>query len=595
MTPLFKFYFLALAISLVLTPVCRALAHRLGYVAKPKEDRWHKRPTALFGGVAITATALGLGVVVGPDAQLWQLLGCGLAIAAFGLVDDLLSLKASTKLIVQITVASALVFFGMRLQWSASLVGDAMLTLFWIVGITNALNLLDNMDGLCAGTTLIAGVFLLAGLYADAGPAPTVLYLAALLGATTGFLIYNKYPASIFMGDAGSLFLGLNLAALTLVGRKVGTGTSGVLSVIAGPVLLLLVPIFDTTLVTVMRLLSGRRPSQGGRDHSSHRLVAVGLPEPTAVTVLWTLAAVGGGIGLSLHLNHQSWAGVLALTFLIAIVIFAIYLARIRVYDDAQLANAPMQNITPLLTDFLYKRRVGEVLLDLCLIPLAYYSAYRLHFDSDALGPNYVLFLRSLPIVLATQLIALFIVGGYRGTWRFFGIMDAVVFAKSVALGTVASILILLFAYHFYGYSRAVFVIYSAVLLLMLVGSRASFRLVGEFVSRRHTIGQRCIIYGTSGASVSTIREAFAHQPMKIIGFVDDDPLQARTTMAGYPVIGNFERLTALIEAGEIDCVVVNSHIADVEKLQRLDATCVAREVSLVRLQLHLQPFHVAS
>ena len=331
MALLIRFYFFALAISLALTPACRSLAHRFGYVAKPKEDRWHKRPTALFGGVAITATALALGVVVGPDTQLWQLLGCGAAVAAFGLVDDLLSLKASTKLIVQITVASALVFFGLRLQWTSSLAGDAMLTLFWIVGITNAFNLLDNMDGLCAGTTLIAGLFLLAGLYNDAGAVPTAVYLAALLGATTGFLFYNRYPASIFMGDAGSLFLGFNLAAMTLVGRKAGTGTSGVLSVIAGPVLLLLVPIFDTTLVTVMRLLSGRRPSQGGRDHSSHRLVAVGLPEPTAVAVLWALAMFGGGIALSLHLKHQSWAGVLALTFFIAMIIFAVYLARIRV------------------------------------------------------------------------------------------------------------------------------------------------------------------------------------------------------------------------------------------------------------------------
>jgi FlaA1/EpsC-like NDP-sugar epimerase len=323
--------------------------------------------------------------------------------------------------------------------------------------------------------------------------------------------------------------------------------------------------------------------------------VAVGLPEPTAVAVLWALAMFGGGIALSLRLDHQSWAGVLALTFFIAMIIFAVYLARIRVYGEAELANAPIQSITPLLADFLYKRRVVEVLLDFCLIPLAYYSAYRLHFDSDALALNYMFFMRSLPVVLAAQLIALFVAGGYRGTWRFFGIMDAVVFAKSVALGTVLSILILLFAYHFEGYSRAVFVIYAALLLLMLVGSRASFRLVGEFVSRRHTVGRRCVIYGTSGASVSTIREAFAQQPLRIIGFVDDDPMQARTTVAGYAVIGGFDRLMALIDAGDVDCVVVNSHIADVEKLQRLDTACQTREISLVRLQLNLKPFHVAS
>src|SRR3954463_16105475 len=137
MTRLLIYYAIALAASLALTPICRYAARRFGFVAKPKEDRWHKRPTALFGGVAIALTTLVLGVTMGPDARVWQLIGCGFTIAAFGLADDVLSLKPSTKLLVQITVASVLVFFGLRLQWTQSLVGDSMLTLFWIVGITN--------------------------------------------------------------------------------------------------------------------------------------------------------------------------------------------------------------------------------------------------------------------------------------------------------------------------------------------------------------------------------------------------------------------------------------------------------------------------
>jgi UDP-GlcNAc:undecaprenyl-phosphate GlcNAc-1-phosphate transferase len=265
----------ALLISVVLTPICRLVARRFGFVAKPQEDRWHKRPTALFGGVAIVVGTLAASLTGQPTLELWPLLACGLLIAAFGFVDDLLSLNASTKLIAQITVASILIFFGYRLQWTESMVGDAMLTLFWIVGITNAFNLLDNMDGLCAGTTLVAGVFLLIGLVSDSGASIPAMYLAGILGATAGFLIYNLHPASIFMGDTGSLFLGLNIAAVTLFATPESTGRSGLLSVVVAPVVLLLVPILDTTLVTAMRLLSGRPPSQGGRDHSSHRLVTV--------------------------------------------------------------------------------------------------------------------------------------------------------------------------------------------------------------------------------------------------------------------------------------------------------------------------------
>jgi UDP-GlcNAc:undecaprenyl-phosphate GlcNAc-1-phosphate transferase len=594
-TGLAAYFFIALGLSLGLTPLCRIVAHRLGYVAKPSEARWHKKPTALFGGVAIAATTLCLGVVVGPDPRLWLVIVCALATAAFGLVDDVLSLKASTKLIMQITVASVLLFFGLRLHWTGSLVGDSMLTLFWLVGITNAFNLLDNMDGLCAGTALVAGLFLLLGMFHQVGVTPSALYLATLLGATAGFLVYNVYPASIFMGDTGSLFLGMNLAALTLVAGESATRSSEIISVVAGPVLLLLIPIFDTTFVTVMRLLSGRRPSQGGRDHTSHRLVAIGLPEPTAVAVLWVLAVLGGGIALSLQFKDQSWTWLVASTFFIAMAIFAVYLARIRVYEEADLEKVPATGFTPLLVNFMYKRRVAEVLLDLCLIPVAYYSAYHLRFgEANVLLRTYPFFLQSLPIVVACQLIAFFGVGVYRGTWRFFGMMDAVVFARGVLVGTASAMIVIVFVFRFAEYSRAVFVIYAALLMLLLAGTRASFRLVSEFVMRRRPLGRRCVIYGTSGASLATIREAFDDQPLKIIGFADDDPRQANSRVAGYSVV-DFGRLVAMVDAGQIDCVVVNNRIADVERLQALETACQAHDVELVKIQLHLERFHVAS
>src|SRR5262245_35524426 len=123
--------------SLALTPICRSFAHRFGFTAKPKEDRWHQRPTALFGGIGIAVPTLILGLALRPFADVRELVFCGAAVEAFGLLDDAFSLKASTKLILQIAAASALLFLGYRLEWTQSLVGDAMLTLLWIVGITN--------------------------------------------------------------------------------------------------------------------------------------------------------------------------------------------------------------------------------------------------------------------------------------------------------------------------------------------------------------------------------------------------------------------------------------------------------------------------
>jgi UDP-GlcNAc:undecaprenyl-phosphate GlcNAc-1-phosphate transferase len=588
-------FILALISSLALTPVCRAVSRRTGYVAAPREDRWHRRPTALFGGVAIAVTVLGLGAAIRPFSSVWPLLTAGGLLAAFGFVDDILHLKASTKLIAQILVASVLLFVGYRLHATTSMIGDAMLTLVWIVAITNAFNLLDNMDGLCAGVATVAGVFVLGGLVADgAGEGALGLYVATLLGATVGFLVFNAHPASIFMGDTGSLFLGVNFAALAVAVRP--EGRSGLVSVMAVPVLLLMIPIFDTVLVTALRVLSGRPPSLGGRDHTSHRLVAVGLSERMAVLVLWNLAAGGGVIAMLLQRPDPSWGLITALGFALALAIFGVYLSRIRVYEQVDFSAIRPDSLTPLITNFMYKRRVAEVLLDCCLIPLAYYTAYRLRFEGDLLGMNYLYFIQSMPIVLASQLTALFIVGGYRGAWRHFGMMDAVVFGKGVLLGTTGAVLAILYIYRFEHYSRSVFLIYAALLMLLLSGSRASFRLVGEFVERRRIVGQRCVIYGTGGATLSTIRAAFgASTALRILGFVDDDPQQHNMRVQGYPVVGDYRALVSMVDAGELDCVVLNAPVLDAERLERLESACRVRQVSLLKLQIHLKPLTPAT
>jgi UDP-GlcNAc:undecaprenyl-phosphate GlcNAc-1-phosphate transferase len=588
------YFAVAFALSLGLTPVCRSTARRLGLTAKPKEDRWHEQPTALFGGIAIALPTLALGALL-PLGDVWPLLACGTAIAAFGAADDFFTLKPSTKLVVQITLASVLVFVGYRLGWTGSMVGDLMLTLFWIVGITNAFNLLDNMDGLCAGTAIVAGGFTLFGLLSGGPVTPVTQYLAALLGSTAGFLVYNFHPASIFMGDTGSLFLGLNLAAVTLAAKSSGTVNSRLAIATAAPVLLLLVPILDTTLVTAVRLMSGRKPSQGGRDHTSHRLVAIGLSQRAAVTVLWMLAAAGGAAAIALQRFDSSASAVLTVGLLIASIIFGVYLARIRVYDDAHFRRLREGHVTPLVVDFVHKRRVVEVLLDLCLVSLAYYAAYHLRFDARLLGQNYQYFLQSLPVLVAAQIVALFIVGGYRGTWHQFGMMDAVVFAKGVILGTVAAQVGLLYAYRFESYSRAVFIIHAALLFLLLCGSRASFRLLGEFVQRRRVVGQRYVVYGTGSASLATIREAFGDLPLRFVGFIDDDPHQRRMRVSGYSVLGGFERLLEMVKRDALDCVVLNTRIIDVDRLNELEAICQGHGVSLLRLHINVKPFVAVS
>lgn len=579
----------AFGLSLALVPATRALALRFGCVAATSEDRWHRRPTALLGGIAIAVTVLGLYPFFGAPAELAVLMAAAAVIFLLGLVDDIVSLKPYTKLVIEIGVASGLVFFGYRLHWTEWAAVDVMLTMVWIVGLTNALNLLDNMDGLCAGIGLIAGASLLGAFLLEGGARPEATYLVLLLGALAGFLVYNFHPASIFMGDSGSLFIGLNLAALTLGSPDSSQSRTNLISILIGPVLVLVVPILDTVLVTVSRLLSGRSAAQGGRDHASHRLVALGLSERDAVAVLWAMAALSGILAVSIYRFQGGWAGTAAAGFMLGMVIVAVYLARVRVYRHPDRAQAESGRFTPFVADFMYKRRVAEVLLDVCLAALAYQAAYRLRFEGALFNGYYSNFLTSLPIVVGVQSIALYSVGAYRGVWRYFGLMDGVTFAKGVTLGAIGSVSVIVYLYRFEDYSRGVFVIYAALLMLMLCGSRASFRLFSEF-TRRRPGGTRLVIYG-SGDGVATAVRTFldgGHGSGRILGLIDDDPRMAQVRMHGYPVLGGYAVLLQLVAKGEVDCVVITSPLMDVERLERLRRLCAERNVSLTRLHVEL-------
>jgi UDP-GlcNAc:undecaprenyl-phosphate GlcNAc-1-phosphate transferase len=586
---------IAFALSLAVVPVCRHLAERFGFVAPPRPDRWHRRPVALFGGAAIAAVLGGCSAAYGLPWRIPVLIATSGTMFLVGVCDDVLSLKPTTKLIAQIALASVLLFFGYRLHWLQSMTLDAMLTLAWVVGLTNAFNLIDNMDGLCGGIALIAGAALLVDLLPAAAGTRAFFearYLAILVGATGGFLVYNLHPASIFMGDSGSLLLGFSFAALALSASHPNPGRPDVLSIVAGPVLVLLFPIFDAALVTASRWVSGRRASEGGRDHSSHRLVAIGLSERRAVALLWTLAAVGGAFGIGVAKFGHKWSVLLAAAFfVIGMVLFAAYLTGIRVYDDAD-ARARPRTLTPIVVDFMHKRRVAEVLLDFCLVVMCYYTAYRLRFEDPVeFLRNFAIFTQSLPVILASQMIAFFIVGVYRGVWRHFGMIDTLVVARGVFFGTGMALLVILGVYRFTAYSRTLFAIYAVLLLVAVTLSRASFRLVAEFMRRQRVSGRRVVIYGAGDAAGLVMREVLSGGPdVRIVGFIDDDPRKSGSRVNGYAVLGGYSALTVLLKAASVDAVIVSARKMAPERLNNLEVLCTEHGVRLSRLRVDLEP-----
>ena len=577
----------AAVLSLLLTPLARAFARDRGVVAAPKADRWHQEPTPLLGGVGVWLAVVTASLLF--EATSVAILGAGSAMFLVGVIDDGMRLRPATKLTAQIIAASFLVFLGVTATWTGSLTLDAMLTIIWIVGVTNAFNLLDNMDGLCAGIALIAlAAYLVSGLAAD--PTPPLVVAAAVMGALAGFLVYNFNPASIFLGDSGSLFIGFTVGALT-VGGFHSTVDSNIVSVIAVPVLILLIPIFDTTLVTVSRKLSGRSASQGGTDHSSHRLVALGFSQRGAVLVLYSLAVMSGGTALLVDRYGFDNVNMLIVLLLIGMLLFGIQLARVRVYDDRDFVLLQNRAYTPLLVELTYKRRVFEILLDFMLVSVSYYSAYRLRFGvGDSFTERFPDFIATLPLVIGSMMGSLWISGAYRGVWRYFGLTDLTVFVRAigVGLGVVAAVTVL--AGEVSVISASIFIIAGLVMLFLVVGSRLSVRAVGELGRRREPEdGRAVIVYGAGDAGVILTKELLNNREYGCspIAFLDDNPVMHGRTVLGFPVLGGIERLEDALARGARG--VVLSTDVEPSRLAILERICHDRDLPISRLQLRLR------
>jgi UDP-GlcNAc:undecaprenyl-phosphate GlcNAc-1-phosphate transferase len=211
--------------------------------------------------------------------------------------------------------------------------------------------------------------------------------------------------------------------------------------------------------------------------------------------------------------------------------------------------------------------------------------------DPEEFMKNFPTFRVSLPVVLASQMIAFFIVGVYRGVWRHFGMMDSLVVARGVLFGTIGAQLFILYVYHYFAYSRTVFAIYAVLLLMAATLSRASFRLVAEFAQRQRQSGRRVVIYGAGDAGGLVIREVLASDSdVRILGFVDDDPRKAGIRVMGYPVLGGHSALGVLVKAASVDAVVVSARHMAPERLNNLEVLCSGHGVQLSRLRVGLEP-----
>ncbi|MFN2531717.1 MAG: glycosyl transferase [Pyrinomonadaceae bacterium] len=580
------------ALSLIFTAVVRRLARRFGVVAKPKTDRWHKKPTAMLGGTAIWASVITTCLLLLPTTTYsWVIFRAATFLFFVGLLDDLLHIKPYQKLIGQVLGSAYVVYYGLSLPWTQSVTINLALTIFWLIGITNALNLLDNMDGLAAGIATISAGFL-ALSFVNGGYQTEAAMLLVFAGALLGFLIFNSNPASIFMGDCGSMFVGFFLASSALVNVSGGRSRS-FLPVLAVPILVLFIPIFDTTFVTILRKLSGRSASQGGRDHTSHRLVALGMPERHAVWMLYGFAGLSGTLAMVVQRVKLDVSLAAIAAFTIVLTLLGVYLAGVRVYDESEEDQVHRDGpLYAFLVDLSYKRRIFEVLLDVILVILSYWTAYAVKFGPFSQSAAWGLFLRTLPVVVFVKMSAFLFTGVYRGIWRYTSLDDIVVFVKAVAGGTFGSVLVILFAFRFQGFSRTVFLIDGVLMFLLLAGSRLAFRVFRQLLPTANTPGaRRVLIYGAGDGGELLLREILNNRELDLapVGFLDDDPAKAGKVIHGLRVfLGNGD-LSSLCQQQKVEQVLISSSKMPEERVREVIRACTERQIAVKRMRISIE------
>lgn len=324
-------FIISIVISLFMTPIAKKIALKVGGIDIPKDDRRvHKKPIPLMGGLAIYTSIIIASLIFLPiDKSLISIIIGGTIILISGIIDDIKGLSPKLKIIFQVAAAVVLIMGDIKIDFLTNpftktgtllhLNGLSIpITIFWVVGITNTLNLIDGLDGLAAGVAMIASLSFL--LVANKfGYIPIMIMSSIVAGSCLGFLPYNFNPAKIFMGDTGALFLGFMLAALSIEGVMKSVATIAVVV----PIIILGVPIFDTTFAIFRRLLNGKSIAEADKGHLHHRLLDMGFSQKKTALILYSISAIFGLCAVLIAKANSKRAVILAVIVFIITILLA--------------------------------------------------------------------------------------------------------------------------------------------------------------------------------------------------------------------------------------------------------------------------------
>jgi UDP-GlcNAc:undecaprenyl-phosphate GlcNAc-1-phosphate transferase len=581
----------AFALVVALTPAVRLIAFRLGILASPNEEAGHPQATPVMGGVAIMAAILASLAITG-ELRPWM--AGAIALLAVGVLDDIFALTPSRKLITELAVVGLFLWTLPAVpevtQWPLFNLGLAG---FWMVAVINAFNLIDGLDGLACGVGVaaVAAVGTIGWWSHDTG----LVYGAAAVGAALGgFLLFNFYPASIFMGDSGALPVGFMLGGLALQGSSLQENSH--LSRAVFPVLVMIVPLLDTAIVTVSRLATGNPISRRGLDHSHHRLLMMGLTVPRAVAVSWSLAAAGAMLAVCESLLPHAYL-LSGLPFVIAGVgVIGLFMIDLTFEGRAPgLAFGYLQGFARHILLLAYKRRLAEAVLDFALIPAAYFGAVLLRRDFRIDDAMVFSMIKTTPVFFAITYVAFAVTGVYRGMWRYAGAADIIRFANGSLLAGI--LLSVVWFFMPIEVSGSVAVLYVVLLFNLLVLTRMSFQIQRRALALFALPTDRVLVVGAGRMGEAAVRYLLSgsDRRVRMVGFVDDDAFKTGKLVHGHQVLGSLEDLPRVYQAtGFGRMLIAVEHIPD-DRLAMVKSFAEANRLLVQRFSIEVNEFAAAT
>ncbi len=576
----------SLLLTLLLTPVVRELNRKFGMVDKPDARRINKVPVPRGGGLAVVVGVLlpytlfvsvtGRQWVTGfPDASIVKLAFLSIAVAAIGLADDKFSLRPAVKLSGQVVVAFLVWWwanFGFNDIWPQIPVWlDCLLTVLWVVGAVNAFNLIDGLDGLASGIAFIATLGMAGSLF-FVGRVSSTPFHFAFAGALLGFLRYNYNPASVFLGDCGSMFIGFVMATLPFTAHS----PNSFLVSVGVPLLAMGVPIFDTALAilrrSIRRLIGSRENAGAGRimtadaDHLHHRILrSVGMNQRRAAWILYAMALAGVLVGITAMTLESRAGGFWLAAFTVATVLVVRDFAKIELLDAGKLLNLVAHDENPDM-----RRRLAGLssaflvvfdILSLTTVFLLCCWMFRVELTMSLLR-------RALPLAVTSVFAAVIVMRGYRTIWARAVTSNYMRLFTAAVLGSVAAMTAI---YYFVEtdvpFFKAMTAAYAALSFIALSAVRISRSVVRDFfyaldcsrLKGRKDVS-RILVYGAGikyrSFRRTLVRSATANTRI-IVGIVDDDILLRDKYIGGIRVMGSINEIGRIINETNADAVVI--------------------------------------